>query len=79
MEVPGATNSPADRHEVVYANALHDEEPARAIGLTVHVMRGLRWYRAALARQEPIDVARRSRLDHHRPLEQTKLSQISLW
>src|SRR6516225_4527600 len=53
----GATSSPADRHEVVCANALHDEELARAIGLAVHVMRGLRRYRAALAGQEPIDVA----------------------
>ena len=65
----GATSSPADRHEVVYANALHDEELARAIGLAVHVMRGLRRYRAALAGQEPVDVARGSRLDHHWPFE----------
>jgi len=56
-----ATSSPADRHEVVHANALHDEELARAVGLAVHVMRRLRRYRAALARHEPIDVARRSR------------------
>src|SRR3984893_10009767 len=32
-------------------------------------MCGLRRYCATLARQEPIDAARRSRLDHHRPLE----------
>src|SRR5205085_9938623 len=69
VELSGAPSSPADRHEVVYPNALHDEELARAIGLAVHVMRGLRRYRAALARQEPMGVARRSRLDHHRPLE----------
>ena len=64
-----AANSPADRNEIVHANALHDEELARAIGLAVHVVRRLRRYRAALARQEAIDVAPRSRLDHHWPLE----------
>ena len=41
VKVPGATSSPADRHEVVHANALHDEELAWAIALPVHVMRRL--------------------------------------
>src|SRR6266851_7925284 len=64
-----AASSPADCNEIVRANALDDEELARAIGLAVHVMRRLRRHRAALARQEAIHVARRSRLDHHWPLE----------
>ena len=38
-----------------------------------------RRYCAALARHEPIDVARRSRLDLIGPSRQTKLSLISLW
>src|SRR5215813_7512279 len=50
-------SSSADRHEVVHADALHDEKPACGVGLTVHVMRSLRRHRAALARPETIDVA----------------------
>jgi hypothetical protein len=46
-------------------------------------MRGLRWHRAALARQETIDVARCSCLDHHRPLKTnetvTDLSVVMPW
>ena len=64
----GETSSPADRNEVVHADALHDEKLARAIGLAMHLMRGLRRHRTALARQETIDVARCPCLDHHRPL-----------
>jgi len=64
--------APADRHEVVHANPLHDEKLAGAIGLAVHVMCRLRRYRAALARQQPVDVTRRSRLDHHWPLQANK-------
>ena len=41
----------------------------RTIGRAVHVVRRLRRYRAALARQEPVNVAGRSRLDHHWPLQ----------
>jgi hypothetical protein len=62
-------SSSTDRNEVVHAHALHDEKPARAVGLAVHVMRGLRRHRASLARQETIDVARCACLDHHRPLK----------
>jgi len=65
----GETSSPADRNEVVHADALHDEKLARAIGLAMHLMRGLRRHRTALARQETIDVARCPCLDHHRPLK----------
>src|SRR5215472_12497237 len=36
--VPPRLDSPADRREVVHANALHDEKLALAIGLAVHVM-----------------------------------------
>jgi len=68
-EMPERLASPADWHEVVDANPLHDEKLARAIGLAVHVMCRLRRYRAALARQHPVDVARRARLDHHWPLQ----------
>src|SRR5262249_8257583 len=63
------TSSPADRDKVVHADALHDEKLARAVGLAVQVMRGLRRHRTALARQETIDVARCPCLDHHRPLK----------
>jgi hypothetical protein len=46
----------------------------------VHVVRRLRRYRAALARQEPVNVAGRARLDQTiGPSRQTKLSLISLW
>ena len=62
--VPPRLDSPADRHEVVHANALHDEKLALAIGLAVHVMRRLLRHRAAFARQQPVDVTRRSRVDH---------------
>src|SRR6516165_2377780 len=62
-------SSSTDRNEVVHVHALHDEKPARAVGLAVHVMRGLRRHRASLARQETIDVARCACLDHHRPLK----------
>src|SRR5215471_10974850 len=62
-------SSSADRHEVVHADALHDEEPACGVDLAVHVMRGLRRHRTALARQETIDMARCPCLDHHRPLK----------
>ena len=48
-----AANSPADRNEIVHANALHDEELAWAIALPVHVMRRLRRYSAPLARHKP--------------------------
>ena len=70
-------SSSADRNEVVHADALHDEKPARAVGLAVHVMRSLRRHRASLARQETIDVARCACLDC--PSRQTKLSLISVW
>ena len=62
-------SSSTDRNEVVHAHALHDEKPARAVGLAVHVMRGLWRHRASLARQETIDVARCVCLHHHRPLK----------
>src|SRR6516225_4938927 len=65
----GEPSSPADRNKVVHADALHDEKLARAVGLPVHVMRGLRRHRTALARQETIDEARSPCLDHHRPLK----------
>ena len=71
-EMSAGLASPADRHEVVHANPLHDEKLARAIGLAVHVVCRLRRYRAALARQQPVDVTRRSRLDHHWPLQANK-------
>ena len=45
--VPPRLDSPADRHEVVHANALHNEKLARAIGRAVHVVRRLRRYRAS--------------------------------
>src|SRR6516164_4999757 len=57
-------SSSANRHEVVHADALHDEKPACGVGLTVHIMRGLRGHRAALARQETIDLTRCPCLDH---------------
>ena len=62
-------SSSADRNKVVHADALHDEKPARAFGLAVHIMRGLRRHCASLARQETIDVARCPCFDHHRPLK----------
>jgi hypothetical protein len=62
-------SSSTDRNEVVHAHALHDEKPARAVGLAVHVMCGLTRRRASLARQETIDVARCACLHHHRPLK----------
>ena len=62
-------SSSTDRNEVVHAHALHDEKPARAVGLAAHVLRGLRRHRASLARQETIDVPRCACLDHHRPLK----------
>ena len=65
----GEPSSSADRNEVVHADALHDEKLARAIRLPVHIMRGLRWHRAALTRQKTIDVTWRPCLDHHRPPE----------
>ena len=46
----GEPSSPADRNKVVHADALHDEKLARAVGLAVHVMCGLRRHRTALAR-----------------------------
>jgi hypothetical protein len=67
--VPARLVHPAHGHEVVDANALHDEELARAIGLAVHVMRRLRRYRATLTWLKMIDVTWRPRLDHHGPLE----------
>src|SRR5215831_16432683 len=72
VEMPARLVSPADRHEVIDANPLNDEKLARAIGLAVRVMRRLRRYRAAVARQQPVDVAWRSRLDHDWPLQANK-------
>ena len=61
--------SSSDRHEVIHADALHDEKLAWAVRLAVHVMRGLRRHCAALTRREPIDMTRCPRLDDHRPLK----------
>ena len=36
---PARLGLPADRHEVVHANALHNEKLARAISRAVHVVR----------------------------------------
>ena len=60
MVAPDRTrsHSPADRHEVVHSDALHDQELSCTVGLAVQVMRGLR-RPATLARQEPIGVAGR--------------------
>ena len=80
VELAGALGLLADQHEVVHANSLHNEKLARAIRLAVHVVRRLRRYRAALARQEPVNAAGRARLDQTiGPSRQTKLSLISLW
>src|SRR5262244_2372204 len=70
-------SSAADRHEVIHADALHDEELAWAVRLAVHVMRGLRRQCAALTRHEPIDVARCPRLDHHRPLKTNEVVAVA--
>src|SRR5262244_2898309 len=67
----------SDRHEVIHADALHDEELAWAVRLAVHVMRGLRRQCAALTRHEPIDVARCPRLDHHRPLKTNEVVAVA--
>ena len=79
----GEPSSSADRNEVVHADALHDEKLARAIRLPVHIMRGLRWHRAALTRQKTIDVTWRPCLDHHRPLKTNEavadLSVVMPW
>ena len=58
---------------------LHDEKPARAVGLAVHVMRGLRRDCASLARQETIDVARCACLHHYRPLKTNEAVADLVW
>src|SRR4029077_18507071 len=62
-------SSPADRHEVIHADALHDEELAWDVRLAVNVMRGLSGHCAPPPRREPIHVAWCPCLDHHRPLK----------
>src|SRR5215469_8814737 len=78
-EMPARLASPADRHEVVHTNPLYDERLAGAIGVAVHVMRRFRRYRAALARQQPIDMRGARVSTTIGPSRQTKLSLISLW